>query len=288
MSDSKKIVLIGLPSSGKTTFLAALWYLVDGKNNTTLTVDELHGDREYLNNIREKWLTCDPLDRTRLTNEHVVSMKLNNINNNEKIHLNIPDLSGETFLHQWLHRNWTPEFQDTLVGACGALLFVHPNEIKEPQRIDQAAIVQSGIIDDKEQDYSTSYAEFNEWDASLAPTQVQLVELLQFIQIQNVTEHPFNLAVIISAWDLLKNFKGTPNDWLKKTLPLLWQYLSTNTKDFPFNVYGVSAQGGDYQSEEKKLSDYDDPRKRISVIVSKDKKRDITIPLVWLTSENNE
>ena len=39
-------LVVGLPGSGKTTFLAALWYLVVwGEVATALRLDRLHGNR---------------------------------------------------------------------------------------------------------------------------------------------------------------------------------------------------------------------------------------------------
>ena len=42
--------IIGMPSSGKTTFLAALWHLItSGELDPSLTLERLEGDYYYLN-----------------------------------------------------------------------------------------------------------------------------------------------------------------------------------------------------------------------------------------------
>lgn len=69
----RDVVLIGLPSSGKTTFLAALWYLVTSKQiPTRLKFRALgHGDRKHLNAIVKQWsdarqhLSCRHSGRSR-------------------------------------------------------------------------------------------------------------------------------------------------------------------------------------------------------------------------------
>ena len=60
------IVVCGLPGSGKTTFLAALWHLVQSKEaNTVLTLESLvYGQYEYVNAIRERWLKGRQQTRT--------------------------------------------------------------------------------------------------------------------------------------------------------------------------------------------------------------------------------
>ena len=285
--ETTKLLLLGLPSSGKTTFLAVIWYLVDGKLDTRLHLSELHGEREYLNSIRDKWLSCDPIDRTRRTNEQVASMKLVDIKTNNEVEIIIPDLSGETFLDQWLTRSWTREFQEIIKGATGALLFIHPGEIKEPIRIDQANLLYNEITEDKNIDSENNFPESIEWDPKEAPTQVQLIELLQFLEMCDDLNFPFKLTVVISAWDLIEETKPLPIEWLEKRMPLFYQYLCTNVEYFPFKVYGVSAQGGDYtlEEEKEKLTKIIESKERIQVIGPCENGKDLTMPLVWLMND---
>ncbi len=286
MSEFEKVLLIGLPSSGKTTFLAALWYLVDGNHSTMLSLDTLHGDREYLNAIRSQWLSCTPVDRTRVINEPITSMRLKNNGNGRIVEFEIPDLSGETFLDQWIRRSWSPGFQDIIDDAKGALLFVHPNEVIEPIRIDQADLIHHEISTERDDNGNPPiYEQPVEWNPRDTPTQVQLVDLLQFVEEYEGLVFPFRLSVIISAWDLVSNAELAPEMWLSKRLPLLHQYLYSNIDKFPYKIYGVSAQGGDYDQAER-LMDYQDQSQRI-IVVDPDKKRsDLTAPLIWLMSEN--
>jgi hypothetical protein len=284
------IILVGLPSSGKTTFLAALWYLVEGNNKTVFTVDSLDGDREFLNNMRDSWLLLNPVDRTPRTNEHVALMGLVNTITNKKINLRIPDLSGETFLDHWINRSWTHEFHKLISEADGIFFFIHPDQISEPIRIDEADYVKRGLAESEVELGQGENPELHEWERRLAPTQVQLVEILQFFQNADDAKLPLKLCVIISAWDLVSKLNESPESWLRNRLPLLWQYLFTNKKSYPSKIFGVSAQGGDYQTDEEKLSGYTDPQERILIVESdgKTKKHDLTIPLHWLMSEQHE
>jgi hypothetical protein len=288
-----KLLFMGLPETGKTTFLAAFWYLVDNKRSgASMILEELHGDREYLNNIKEKWISFTRLERTRLVNEPVVSMKL--VNNNEKkaIELFIPDLSGETYVNQWLKRGWTKKYQDLVIGSKGALLFIHPEKIIEPTRIDQANPLVNEIVDENaiEGDAKSGIQEHPdtlvEWDPRMAPTQVQLVELLQFIEDFPETTFPFKLAIIISAWDLLDILGISPEEWVKKELPLLHQYLFTNKNIFPYKIFGVSAQGWPYKDNEVKVSACTEPADRIIIKCDGYNGKDLTKPVAWIMDEN--
>ena len=61
----KKIVLCGLPSSGKSTFLAALGHLLTTDElPTALSLKELPGSREYLIYLARKWVKFEEIERT--------------------------------------------------------------------------------------------------------------------------------------------------------------------------------------------------------------------------------
>jgi stage III sporulation protein SpoIIIAA len=55
-SSASNQLIIGLPETGKTTFLAALWHVVTSEEvNESLRLERLHGDSKYLNEISAKW-----------------------------------------------------------------------------------------------------------------------------------------------------------------------------------------------------------------------------------------
>src|SRR5271165_6669586 len=69
--------IIGLPGTGKTTFLAALWHLIDaGEVSTRLVLDKLIGDHSYLNSIVEAWRRCEEVPRTSMAAEASVAVHL--------------------------------------------------------------------------------------------------------------------------------------------------------------------------------------------------------------------
>jgi hypothetical protein len=74
---------------------------------------------------------------------------------------------------------------------------------------------------------------------------------------------------------------------------LLDQYLRSGADQWISRVYGVSAQGGDYEEENKTLSEFqsaklralralDEPSKRIRVVSAGPETRDLTEQIAWL------
>src|SRR5262249_33672713 len=138
-------------------------------------------------------------------------------------------------------RQWTRAYYDLVGNATGALLFVHPEYVVAGTRIDSADQLVGQLDEDG---VSQGTAPLSEpWTPGLAPTQVQLVDLLQFIQQHPSPAHPFRVAVVVSAWDLVRAQGQEPDAWLEKHLPLLWQYLKAND-GIVTTTFGISAQGG--------------------------------------------
>ncbi len=132
-------------------------------------------------------------------------------------------------------------------------------------------------------EHSTSAPPPTPWNIERSPTQVQLVELLQFLKSQHHFRPPFRLAIAISAWDLVVASKMTPENWIQEQLPLLSQFLASNRSSFEVAFYGISAQGGNYEGSEVAELHNKNPGRRIEISGKGVKsKHDITEPLQWL------
>lgn len=280
-----KQVMIGLPRTGKTTFLAALWHVVQsGEVPESLQLVELHGERTHLNNICENWLGCQALERTFIGTEEKVAMKLAQPPAGLRTELVLPDLSGESFRNQWERREWTKEYNDLAIEAVGILLFIHPREVTEPIRIGPATERMAAAIDaigGASNDQRESEEEPTPWTPGMAPTQVKLVELLQFLMSGPFASRTLRLAVVISAWDLVMQYGESPSAWLTRRLTLLDQYLKSNSHYCQFKVYGVSAQGGELENSKKILSKKK-PSERIIIVGDKSEGHNITAPIQWV------
>lgn len=237
------LLLIGLPNTGKTSFLAALWYVVGQPSiKSALTLEKLDGDSQYLNQIRDAWSDYRPVPRNKADTEKPVSMLLKNRATGHVARLSFPDLSGEAFRWQWTHRQLATTYDTSLREAKGGVLFVSPENITKPHLIGTV----NAVLGDIGSDATKRKARIEEkpWESENAPTQVQLVDILQFMADRTYFNPPFRLAVVISAWDRIGNRR--PSDWIATQLPLLKQFLESNDELFDVSFYGISAQGGKY------------------------------------------
>jgi len=247
---------------------------------------KLDGDSGYLNKIRDAWLAFKPVGRNPTDTETFVSMWLKRSAGDEEVHLTFPDVSGESFKQQWISRQLTVSYDKCLRSANGAILFIRPNSITLPLRIaevdDLAALIDDDVA--KEVAAPTMVAPPpTPWDIEKAPTQVQLVELLQFLMRHPHFRPPFRLVIAISAWDLVTASKVNPENWIVQQFPLLSQFLSSNRKSFEVAFYGVSAQGGEYEGDDVAALQNKNPATRTEIVGNGVKnKHDITEPLLWL------
>jgi len=308
--------IIGLPAAGKTTFLAALWHIVESRElDSSLILDHLDGDYNYLNDIRNLWSDSEELPRNKsIVDEYIVSMHLKTPETGIVTKVSFPDLSGESFQLQWTDRQIEPNHLDLIQEAAGCLFFIHPQHVVQEVLISEAqpiidklnsSIKESGKIKDVEENFHSGKAlskethldsttlsssdkkevdgkgsQEEEYDPRKSPTQIKLVDLLQVI-IKHKKITPIKIAVIVSAWDLIQE-SIKPEDWVKKRLPLLYQFLCSNNHHFICKYYGISAQGGKLENAEE-LRKYTNPSERIRVLLDEEpESNDITIPVKWV------
>lgn len=292
-----KQFLIGLPGAGKTTYLAALWHVVTTEFDGALRLKRLSGDQGYLHRIRDLWADVNQLERTKPAHEQVVAMLLEKPGGDSSTEVILPDLSGESFAIQWWgDREITLEHDLLLQDSVGGLLLIHPDRVREETMIVEAEPMVSRVqatLSDQDSDAlapnaivteTAQHAPLAPWVPEMAPTQVQLVELLQFVAARN-TVRPMRLGVIVSAWDRVAEAAGpavTPMGWVSERLPLLEQYLSANPETFTTAFFGVSAQGGGLDNAEK-LRTVIRPTDRIIVVGESSLDRhDVSGPVSWV------
>ncbi|MCZ7484141.1 hypothetical protein [Rhizobium rhizogenes] len=270
--------ILGLPRSGKTTFLAALWHIIDaGEVDTKLILDQLVGDHRYLNRIVEAWRRCEEVPRTPVAAETQVAIHVHEPANGRKIVLEFPDLSGESFEDQFAARMCTSAYVEGFARDGGILLFVNADRPADGMtHLDLVPAIfgdEAAENDDSEQ----------EWSAKLVPEQVRLVELLQFIQRAPFQIRSRRLALVVSAWDVITDPGLEPAVWLEREMPFLHQFLRNNRQSFDVRVYGVSAQGGDVTGGERQNLARETPSRRIRCVGPNADPHDLTAPIVWLS-----
>ena len=282
----RSIVIIGLPESGKTTYLAALWHLVTSAEvHTTLRFGDLRvGSAEHLNAIADRWRSAIVQERTAVAGTRFVSMNLLNAAN-ESISVTFPDVPGEAYRRMCEDRDCERDIA-TMLATDMVLLFVHADTIRAPRWIaEEVAVSEAMGVEGPD-------GPVQAWSARMVPTQVQLVDLLQILRLPPLDIGPRRVAVMLSAWDKVRAEGLLPADYLKAKLPLLHQYLCHGADDWHHRIYGTSAQGCDYDRfdesakplpEAEKIRNLDQPSKRIKLLLDHaTETHDLTEPLAWL------
>lgn len=274
----KKILLCGLPESGKTTFLAALWYLLNNNHEVTteLSSGSLPPNREYLNRLTEKWCRFKQTERTKM--DEVQDILLHLKDETTEVDLHMPDMSGETWRNLWGTRMCAPHVAEWSQSTLGIILFMHADKINVPiDIISQNDLANVAGV-------PTIATDSVPWNPDDSPTQVVLIDILQLLASPPLGRRGRRLVVIISAWDKADGSRLTPDKYLQAHLPLLHQFIRCSGTFSEVKVFGVSAQGGDLDSEKDaaRLKDENVPSKRIRVLEDHDSSHDLTIPIKWL------
>ncbi|AVV80801.1 TRAFAC clade GTPase domain-containing protein [Leptospira santarosai] len=123
---------VGLPNSGKTTFLAALWHLVAaGEVDSNLKLDRLVGDNKYLNEVVEHWRRCQKVPRTSQLAENEMLIHFHQEKRDRKIALGFSDLSGEAFDSQVSKRKINNSYIEKLNKEGGILYFITADKVED-------------------------------------------------------------------------------------------------------------------------------------------------------------
>jgi len=278
---AKRVLFVGMPSTGKTSFLAALQHYVDADiSSKEWRQYQYASDTEYLNRIHHRWLSCEEQPRTVLeqTAPSRVEIYLEEIASGEKLVLNVPDVEGEIFSQQWEERTWSNQYEELVTAASGILLFINPSTVIMPVLLTGIDALYNEFISDED-------SEVKDWAPNLAPTQVAIVDILE-VHKSYINKEIIPISIIISAWDtvLIDSPHTSPEEWLALTLPLLHQYLTANDNHLPTKIFGISAQGGDFSQQAilEKLRQLDQPAERVIVQEGTSISNNISAPVHWI------
>jgi Double-GTPase 1 len=200
------------------------------------------GDNTHLNALMRRWQQAKEQIHTETLSGKVVSMNLRDTAG-RKVRMTFPDLSGESYQQMWESRECDPQLAEFLSNGQGILLFVHADRIKRPIGVAEATAQAAAFGPLSEPTISET------WHPKDAPTAVQIVEMLQMLRCHALRAPARRVAIILSAWDKVEDEGLAPDAFLAQELPLLDQYLREGTDGWEFRIYGLSAQGGDYERE---------------------------------------
>ena len=274
--NTKRYYMMGIPESGKTTFLVAFTFMLeDQTEGTRLHLNPSEPPEGMTKEFKEEmdhWGKFEPLDHTRVGQIHRMKYTLYD-EKEERYILEIPDRYGEIFSNIVLNRYINDDTRAEWLAADKILFFVNFQRMnignqeelltELPQETQQLLINGKESLEKKEEDDKKF----------ILPDQFVLVELLQMLQ--EIRRNGVFIKFIISAWDSLNlqgidHEKQLPEIVFEKYLPFVYQFLKSNSNSIYAEFWGISAQGSDLSDKEeiKKMSQALDSMERVIVVDS--------------------
>jgi len=272
-----RILVAGMPSSGKSTYIAALRHALVAKDvSCALELVGLSQEEAHLNRLELDWVDGKEVQRTQSANETWVELQIRDRATQDSVVLALPDLKGESFEQPATLGLLQEELQRELNSASSAMLFTSADREDDKLLISDMA----DILGDEPAGADVPATSF---DAREMPEEVKIVELLQFANRRPLFGRRRKLALIVSAWDVVDaQTQGEPERWLTANRAMLDQFLRYNSHLWDLRVYGISAQGGRLPEDRDRLMKFSKPSERIQVVGHGADRHDITAPLRWL------
>lgn len=225
-----KCLIAGLPDAGKSTYIAALSYILEHPSEgQALRINIRNDDRTYINKLSEAWLNQEALERTTQGEFNRLTFSITD-KNAEKFNLTIPDIAGEEF--KSLIQNRDSFLEEWDADCNGLLLFI--------KELPNIPILQEQIGETNQSSENT----FPEFSVDLISIDIQIILLIKTL----LKKFPIkNLVLCISAWDELIDVYSKPVECIKDRFPMLYNFIMYYFPDC--KIFGVSAQGGAYNDE---------------------------------------
>lgn len=225
-----KCLIAGLPDAGKSTYIAALSYILEHPSDQqALRIYIRNDDRAYINQLSEAWLNQEALARTTQGEFNRLTFSITD-KNADKFNLTIPDIAGEEFKSLLQNRD---SFLDDWDADCNGLLFFI-------NKLPDLPILQEQIGETNQ----SSENVFPEFSVDRISIDIQIILLIKTL----LQKFPIkNLVICISAWDELIDVYTKPAECITERCPILYNFVMHYFPDC--KIFGVSAQGGSYNDE---------------------------------------
>jgi hypothetical protein len=247
-----RLVFLGLPRTGKSTYLGAFWALIQSPVETSVRESRFSGDRSYVQRLAEQVARGEELDRTALDSEEELAVEVT-FGSDGIAELVIPDTSGEALRVLAERRVWYPRLLSACREATAILMFVHPERLRLPERILVGSAGEALAWEREDVDFHAP--EESRFEAHRhACTAAELVDVFENLSDVWRDRRPLRVGVVVSAWDRVGGDpKPTPYEWLSAWLPAVVSTLEANRDIADFEVFGVSAQGGPLEARAELL-----------------------------------
>lgn len=273
MNKVGKCLLAGLPGSGKTTYMAALSYMLEHHvENQELVLGAKVVDKSALNRISRPWMEMKEVDRTirGIINSTDFDLVKRNAPN-EHIKFDLRDIAGENYF-SLLSGSQTGI--NPIDGNVSSLLFFvrdFPSHVLIEDIPSSQQKPSEGV-----QVETTQPVEFSTQSVSVDVLNVLLLKRLKDVCGFN------KICVVLSCWDS-RNEEEIPEEILKNDAPFLYNYIRFH---YPkCRIFGLSAQGAEYTNDKGQQDELLEKTRngtRSYVVLDSNKSYDISLPLTYL------
>ena len=257
--------LVGLPATGKTTYIAALWaYLTSGLPDGGYRVTDFPDDPSYLNAIAVAWAGGADMPRNSLGATDRIEFTIETPSRSA-LTIVLPDLPGEIFLNAVVRPSIDEDPADAVTSSDLLLVFVNGEKARTyaalgDHQLPHGAEAEvtpaptegsepgdaSTTIGERDDQVGPSAAHSNDFAVEALDSDTLNTELLQrlvYLMRDNGTPP---IVIVVSAWDALDGIGETPQGWLCREQPMLSQLIEELSRTTEIGVVGVSAQGANY------------------------------------------
>lgn len=278
-------MIAGLPGSGKSTYIGALWYCLmhpEKIEGIKMVADKMNlaDDLTVLNRLSDAYKYVKLIDRNYSDQNETVQINLKVADSDTRLQVEIPDFLGENFRdlvelkESELVSEWLKE-TDTLVYFM--------NEVTPPEFEDD-----HGPEDDESPMPAKEVPQFSIKTISAVAMNIMVLKCL-------LSKKSFKKVVIVLSWWDQKTNNGTtknnPKEYLKDNSPALFNFIQHHIPNF--EIIGLSAQGQEYPKEDQ--GNYEVAKKEIKAKMREGKRSfveiedeiiyDLSLPLYLLIKE---
>lgn len=238
---NKSILIIGKPGTSKTTFLAQFLAL-GRKNKSAVTFWKTPENIQPLSNALDSLRQGQAVEATQAEGNQELRLPITV--NGSNLELICPDYGGEQINAILDQREIAEHWPELIQKSSSWILFV------KPQAIDATYDLSNKSASEAHNDSNAAPPEFKITEQS------HLIELIQFmlatkkVSMQQDISSP-KLVIALTCWDEVPDTSSTPEGYLIKTMPLLYEFAQANWSADALKVMGVSAQGFPLTDENK-------------------------------------
>lgn len=236
-------MIAGLPGSGKSTYIGALWYCLrhsvkDRRPKLIADNNNLPDDISVLNRLGDAYKAMKLINRTNSNENESVQINLIDVETEKSIQVEVPDFLGETFrdLVELKESELLNEWVDKAESLVYFISDVSVGEFEDDE----------GPEDDEAGAPAKDIPPFNITSISSAAMNIMVLKNL-------LAKKKFKkIVIVLSLWDKMTD-NGTkpknPEDYLEENSPALYHFIVSNIQNV--SIIGLSAQGREYPKDDE-------------------------------------